>query len=232
MFNGQDTARAERPCAEQALAPWAVYDSVQAVDSLIGYLNPQGQRESALKRVRLQLKLLILMADVLRPYQTAPLPKKHEKVVQGWQEADVRCMNAAAIQFQVPGSRPRSKFDFVILPLCRHYKECGRTSGRTQNKSSRRRLARPLLCQKKHRIRKTRLDLLLSLLMQQLQKALTWPCLPVLLGLMQKQLLRVAQVGLVAIWYACLVWIMKWEAAACEKATSRSYAVHFNHGLA
>jgi len=75
MFSGQDTAQAERPCAEQALAPWAVYDSVQAVDSLIGYLNPQGQRESALKRVRLQLRLLIFMADVVRPHQTAPLLK-------------------------------------------------------------------------------------------------------------------------------------------------------------
>ena len=75
MFSGQDTARAERPCAEQPLAPWAVYDSMQAVDSLIGYLNPQGQRESALKRVRLQLRLLILLADVLYPYQTALLLK-------------------------------------------------------------------------------------------------------------------------------------------------------------
>jgi len=112
-------------------------------------------------------------------------------------------MNAAAIQFQVPGSRPHSNFDFVNLPLCRHYKECGRTSGRTQNPSSKRRPARLLLCQKMYWIRKTRLDLLLSLLVQQLQRALTWPYLPVLLGLMQKQQLRMAQVGLVAKLYAC-----------------------------
>lgn len=52
MFSSEGSLPADRPAAEPGVAPWGIYSSAQSVDSLIAYLNPQGQRESTLKRVR------------------------------------------------------------------------------------------------------------------------------------------------------------------------------------
>ena len=53
MFSSQGSLQADKPAAEQGMLTWGVYSCAQSVDGFIAYLNPQGQRESALKRVRL-----------------------------------------------------------------------------------------------------------------------------------------------------------------------------------
>ncbi len=53
IFSSQGSLQADRPATEQGMATWGAYSCAQSVDGLIAYLNPQGQRESALKRVRL-----------------------------------------------------------------------------------------------------------------------------------------------------------------------------------
>ncbi len=60
MFSSQGTLQAEEPDLDPGTAPWGVYSSGQSVDSLIAYLNPQGQRESVLKRVCLSPPLCFL----------------------------------------------------------------------------------------------------------------------------------------------------------------------------
>ena len=52
MFSSEGGLQAERPAAEPGVSPWGVYSCTQSVDSLAAFLDPQGQRESALKRVR------------------------------------------------------------------------------------------------------------------------------------------------------------------------------------
>ena len=51
MFSSQSSLQAEAPAAEPEASTWGVYSSSQTLDGLIAYLNPQGQRESILKRV-------------------------------------------------------------------------------------------------------------------------------------------------------------------------------------
>lgn len=63
MFSSAGSLPAEEPGLKPGTAPWAVYSSAQSVDSLIAYLNPQGQRESALKRVRISLSLYHLPVE-------------------------------------------------------------------------------------------------------------------------------------------------------------------------
>ena len=48
-------AQAVQPAMEQSASPWGVYRGIAAVDSLIEYMNVQGRREAALKKVHLLL---------------------------------------------------------------------------------------------------------------------------------------------------------------------------------
>lgn len=50
MFSSQGAPQGERPNGEEC--PWGAYADVEAVDRLMAFLNPQGKREGALKRVR------------------------------------------------------------------------------------------------------------------------------------------------------------------------------------
>lgn len=47
------TAQGAQPASEQGPSPWGVYSGAAAVDGLIEYLNVQGRREAALKKVHL-----------------------------------------------------------------------------------------------------------------------------------------------------------------------------------
>lgn len=51
MFNSQGAPQGKRPAGEEG--PWGAYTDVEAVDRVMPWLNPQGKREGALKRVRL-----------------------------------------------------------------------------------------------------------------------------------------------------------------------------------
>ena len=46
-------AHGVQPATEQGASPWGVYSGAAAVDGLIEYLNIQGRREAALRKVHL-----------------------------------------------------------------------------------------------------------------------------------------------------------------------------------
>ena len=56
LFSSQaapQVAQAVQPATQQSASPWGVYKGAAAVDSLVEYLNVQGRREAALKKVHL-----------------------------------------------------------------------------------------------------------------------------------------------------------------------------------
>lgn len=53
VFSSRPDQEMQLPAPEQGACAWGLYSCAEAVDGLMAYLNVQGRREAALKRVRL-----------------------------------------------------------------------------------------------------------------------------------------------------------------------------------